>query len=79
MVRQQVNAISRQIMQNNINSEELRSLLIPLPPPQMQKEIMRHVESGREKISIEGKILRGYRGPFSNCHFPFVIWRRSRR
>jgi len=53
MVRQQVNAISRPIMQNNINSEEIRSLLIPLPPLQMQNEIMHHAESGCEKIRKE--------------------------
>jgi hypothetical protein len=29
--RLQVNAVSRQIMQNDINSKELRSLQIPLP------------------------------------------------
>jgi type I restriction enzyme S subunit len=51
--REQVNAISRQIMQNNINSEELRSLQIPLPPLDVQKEIMRRVEEGRSKIRQE--------------------------
>jgi type I restriction enzyme S subunit len=30
--RQQVDAVSRQIMMNNINSEELRGLQVPLPP-----------------------------------------------
>ena len=53
MVRQQVNAISRQVMQNNVNSEELRSLLIPLPLLQMQNEVMHHMESGCEKIRKE--------------------------
>lgn len=51
--RQQINAISRQIMQNNINSEELRSLQVPLPPLNVQKKIMYRVEAGREKIRKE--------------------------
>jgi type I restriction enzyme S subunit len=45
--RQQVDATSRQIMQNNINSEELRSLQIPLPPLLVQQAMMKHVEAGR--------------------------------
>jgi type I restriction enzyme S subunit len=53
MVRQQVNAISRQIMQNNINGEELPNLRIPLPPLQMQNEIMCHVEWGARKYRKE--------------------------
>lgn len=44
--RQQVDAISRQIMQNNINSEEIRSLQVPLPPLEIQRIIMRHVREG---------------------------------
>jgi restriction endonuclease S subunit len=52
--RQQINAISRQIIgQANVNSEELRSLQIPLPPLDVQKEIMRRVEEGRSKIRQE--------------------------
>lgn len=52
--RQQINAISRQIIgQANVNSEELRSLQIPLPPLNIQKEIMRRVEEGRSKIQKE--------------------------
>ena len=42
-------------MQNNINGEELRSLLIALRLPEMHNEIMRHVESGCEKIHKEQK------------------------
>lgn len=48
--RQQVNTLSRQIMQNNINSQELRCLRLPLPPLDVQKEIMAHIEAGRDEI-----------------------------
>ena len=48
--RQQVNSLSREIMQNNINSQELRSLRLPLPPLEDQKEIMAHIEAGRSEI-----------------------------
>lgn len=51
--RQQVNAISRQIMQNNINSVELRSLQIPLPPLSIQRLIMEKVAAGRFRIACE--------------------------
>jgi type I restriction enzyme S subunit len=53
--RQQVDAVSRQIMQNNINSEELRALEIPLPPLAVQKQIMDRVGVGREEIAREQK------------------------
>ena len=51
--RQQVDAVSRQIMQNNINSEELRGLQIPLPPLAVQHKIMERVASGRAEIARE--------------------------
>jgi len=51
--RQQVDAVSRQIMQNNINSEELRGLQITLPPLTLQKQIMERVAAGREEIARE--------------------------
>ena len=51
--RQQVDAVSRQIMQNNINSEELRGLQIPIPPIAVQKQIMERVAAGREEIARE--------------------------
>jgi type I restriction enzyme S subunit len=51
--RQQVDAVSRQIMQNNINSEELRSLQIPLPPLTVQKQIMQRVAAGLTEIARE--------------------------
>lgn len=49
--RQQVNATSRQIMQNNINSEELRNLQIPLPPLSVQQAMIKRVATGRSKIT----------------------------
>ncbi|MGH7983432.1 MAG: restriction endonuclease subunit S [Candidatus Udaeobacter sp.] len=38
--RRQIDAVSRQIMQNNINSQELRSLEVPLPPLQIQRKLV---------------------------------------
>jgi type I restriction enzyme S subunit len=49
--RQQVDAVSRQIMQSNINSEELRGLEVPLPPVDTQKQIMLSVSAGRQEIA----------------------------
>lgn len=52
--RRQIDALSRQIIgQANINSEELRSLQIPLPPLKMQHEIMRRVQINRDIIDLE--------------------------
>ncbi len=49
--RQQINALSRQIIgQANINSQELRSLQLPLPPVDVQKEIIKRIEAGRIEI-----------------------------
>ncbi len=48
--RQQVDSLSRQIMQNNINSQELKSLRIPLPPLRIQQEMMKRVEEGLEEV-----------------------------
>jgi type I restriction enzyme S subunit len=53
--RQQVNSLSRQIMQNNINSQELRSILLPLPPIDVQKEIMERIEKGRNAIDQQAE------------------------
>lgn len=54
--RQQINALSRQIIgQANINSVELRGLRVPLPPLSIQNDIMRRVAQGREKIKRDGK------------------------
>ncbi|HMN41754.1 MAG TPA: restriction endonuclease subunit S [Phycisphaerales bacterium] len=47
--RLQVDTLSRQIMQNNINSDELRSIRIPLPPRKVQEQLMARVESARGK------------------------------
>ena len=52
--RQQINALSRQIIgQANINSVELRGLKIPLPPLAVQRQIMERVAAGREEIARE--------------------------
>jgi type I restriction enzyme S subunit len=52
--RQQINALSRQIIgQANVNTEELRSLKIPLPPLPVQKRIMARVLAGRIEIANE--------------------------
>ncbi len=52
--RHQINALSRQIIgQANINSEELRSLLIPLPPLGVQRRIMERVGAARGEIARE--------------------------
>jgi type I restriction enzyme S subunit len=52
--RQQINALSRQIIgQANVNSVELRGLQIPLPPLAMQKQIIERVATGREEIARE--------------------------
>ncbi len=52
--RKQINALSRQIIgQANINSQELRSLLLPLPPLDIQQKIMEHIEINRQVISSQ--------------------------
>jgi type I restriction enzyme, S subunit len=51
--RQQINAVSRQIMMNNINSEELRELQIPLPPLDVQQSIISHIRLGLVEIESE--------------------------
>jgi len=49
--RQQVNLLSRHIMQNNINSQELKSLKIPLPPLDVQKKILQRINFFRQEAS----------------------------
>ena len=52
--RQQINALSRQIIgQANVNSEELRGLQIPIPPIPVQRQIMERIAVGRAEISRE--------------------------
>ena len=52
--RQQIDAMSRQIIgQANINSTELRSLQIPLPPLVFQDRIMGRISAGRARIAAE--------------------------
>lgn len=50
--RQQVEAISRHIMQNNINSEELRSIQIPLPPLHVQNALVSKINSQHNHITL---------------------------
>ncbi len=51
--RQQVDSISRQIMQNNINSEEIRTLRVPLPPLEVQRKLVERVTAARAEIARE--------------------------
>lgn len=51
--RQQVDAISRQIMQNNINSEEIRTLRIPLPSLEVQRKLVERVAAARAEMARE--------------------------
>jgi type I restriction enzyme S subunit len=54
--RQQIDAVSRPIIgQANINSEELRSFQIPLPPLRVQRQIMERVAKGRSEILQESQ------------------------
>lgn len=57
--RTQIDALSRQIIgQANINTDELRSLQIPLPPLMAQHAIMQRVEEGRAAIAREREKAR---------------------
>jgi type I restriction enzyme, S subunit len=52
LVRRQIDAMSRQIIgQANINTEELRSLRIPLPPLAIQHELIRDIFSARRRAA----------------------------
>jgi type I restriction enzyme, S subunit len=56
--RQQIDALSRQILgQANINSEELRGLAIPIPPPSMQRKLMSRIRKEKEEIAKEQGLL----------------------
>lgn len=47
--RKQIDALSRQIIgQANINSQELRSLLLPLPPLDIQQIIIENIETNKQ-------------------------------
>ena len=43
-----VSAIERPAVQSNINSEEYKSLKIPLPPIEKQNEIAKHIQTIRD-------------------------------
>lgn len=50
--RQQVDALSRQVLgQANINTQELRSLKIPLPPLPIQIELMKLIEAEKSAMT----------------------------
>lgn len=52
--REQIELLSRQIMQNNINSEEIKEILIPLPEYSIQEKIVSMIEiQTRRKLYIE--------------------------
>jgi type I restriction enzyme S subunit len=52
--RLQIDALSRQIIgQANVNTDEIRSLLIPLPPLSIQREIVRRIDDDRLEIAGE--------------------------
>jgi len=52
--RQQIDSMSRQIIgQANVNSQELRSLRIPLPPLPIQKQLVAEVTTARTRIAAE--------------------------
>lgn len=54
--RQQIDALSRQIIgQANINSEELRSLQIPLPPLSVQDKIMERIAASRMEVARQSE------------------------
>jgi restriction endonuclease S subunit len=61
--RQQIDALSRQIIgQANINSQELRSLKIPLPPLDIQHQLVDEIAEKRAEIAClkeEAKKTRG--------------------
>ena len=50
--RQQVNLLSRHIMQNNINSQELKSLKIPLPPLAVQRKMVQRINYYRQEAAL---------------------------
>lgn len=51
IIRAQINIISRQIIgQANINTTELKNFLFPLPPKDIQTQIVNHITSQKEQI-----------------------------
>jgi type I restriction enzyme S subunit len=60
--RRQVDAVSRPIMQSNINSEEIESLRIPLPPLDVQRALVAGLRQARQAILREEREAREVRG-----------------
>ena len=59
IVRQQINTFSRQIIgQANINSQELKSLRVPLPPLDIQIGIMKKLQEGRKVIILQDEAIK---------------------
>jgi type I restriction enzyme, S subunit len=57
--RQQINALSRRIIgQANINSVELRSLRVPVPPLSIQREIVDKILASRTTIEQQKRLSR---------------------
>ena len=51
IIRTQINMVSRQIIgQANINLTELKSFVFPLPPPEIQTQIVNHITTQKEQI-----------------------------
>lgn len=49
IVKKQIKRLQRPTAQPNLNTEELKSLQIPLPPPEKQNEIASHITAIRQK------------------------------
>lgn len=70
--RQQVELVSRQIMQNNINSEEIKSLVLPLPPKDEQDNIMKIIDSKMKKVDSVDRIIEN-RKEMLECKLKEII------
>lgn len=62
IIRDQINSISRQITgQANVNAEELKDFIFPLPPLSVQNEIVSHINQIKKQVKDlreQAKILR---------------------
>ena len=56
--RTQIDATSRQIVQSNSNSQELQSLRVPLPPLDVEQEIVARIRAAREEANRERKAAK---------------------
>lgn len=64
--RLQIERVSRQILMSNINLEEIKSLLIPIPPIDTQRELVGTLEAGRlsrrQQLADAAELLSGVDG-----------------